>query len=185
MVWPFLVALGIGAQGGRVQYAGPATQEPATQVMSPTVVASWYVQQDADRLNRLQLVVLWRGTPAWWRHGGCIGSCGSADMTIQYGSVHLTLRYDPIKRTATVNGRDIALHTDNVLFVDGVDAPDGPTVFRTSHIDPRMPGTFGQIGTTLGKSQEILDYMQCRARSGIPTVDAQLAPMCITNLGRQ
>src|SRR5262245_41787455 len=158
---------------------------PATQVMSPTVVASWYVQQEPNQPNRLQLVVLWRGTPAWWRRGSCIGSCGNADYVIQYGSVQLTLRYDPVKQTATVNGREIALHTDNVLYVDGVDTPDGPTVFRTSHIDPRMPGTFGQIGTMLGNSQEILDYMQCRARSGIPPVDGQLAPMCITNLGHQ
>jgi hypothetical protein len=180
MMCAFLVAIGINAQGPFVQNA-----MSSTQVMSPTVVASWYVQQEANQPNRLQLVVLWRGTPAWWRQPGCIGSCGDADPTVQYGSVHLTIRYDPVKRIATVNGRDIVLHADNVLYVDGVDAPGGPTAFRTSHIDPRMPGTFGQIGTMLGNSQAILDYMQCRARSGIATVDAALATMCLTNLGRQ
>jgi hypothetical protein len=179
IIWACLVAIGINAQGPSVQ------NEPATQVMSPTVVASWYVRQARNQPNRLQLVVLWRGTPAWWNHPGCIGSCGAADYTVQYGPVDLTLRYDPVKRIARVNGRDIDLRTDNVLYVDGVDAPGGPTVFRTSHIDPRMPGTFGQMGSMLGNSQEILDYMQCRALSGIATVDARLATMCITNLGRQ
>jgi hypothetical protein len=179
-MWAFLVAIGIDAQGPFVQDA-----MPATQVMSPTVVASWYVQQERGQPNRLQLVVLWRGAPAWWKQPGCIGSCGDADYTVQYGSVHLTVRYDPVRRTATVSGRNIDLRTDNVLYVDSVDAPGGPTVLRTSHIDPRMPGTFGQIGTMLGNSQEILEYLQCGARSGIPAVDSRLTTMCLTNLGRQ
>jgi hypothetical protein len=180
MIWAFLIAIGIDAQGPFGQNA-----MSSTQVMSPTVVATWYAQQQPNQPNRLQFVVLWRGSAAWWRRGGCIGSCGDADYTVQYGSVHLTLRYDPDKATAAVNGRNVDLRTDNVLYVDNVDAPGGPTVLRTSHIDPRMPGTLGQIGTMLGNSHEILDYMQCGARSGVPAVDAGLATMCLTNLGRQ
>jgi hypothetical protein len=153
--------------------------------MSPTVVATWYAQQEAKGGNRLQLVILWRGSVAWWAHPGCIGSCGRPDYTVEYGSVRLTVRLDAVKDSVTINGRDIALRGDNVLYVDSVDAPVGPRFLRTSHIDPQMPGTFGQIGSLLAKSQEVMDYMQCGARRGDAAFDVRLALMCITNLGRQ
>jgi hypothetical protein len=118
-------------------------------------------------------------------HPGYIGRLDSPDYTIQYGSVRLTIRFDPVKQSVTVNDRDIVMRGDNVLYVDNVDAPSGPRFLRTSHVDPRMPGTFGQVGSVLASSQEIMDYMQCGARRGDPTFDARLALMCITNLGRQ
>jgi hypothetical protein len=180
LIWAILAASAMQAQAAHVENMGVMTQ-----VMSPTVVASWYVQQETDGSNRLQLLVLWRGTPAWWRQPGCIGSCGNKDYTVQYGPVQLSLRYDPARASVTVNGHDIALRDDNVLYVDSVDGPGGVRLLRTSHIEPHIAGAGGQIGTMLGNSHEILDYMQCGARSGIAALDARLATMCMTNLGRQ
>jgi len=180
LIWAIVAASAVYSQAAHVENKGVMTQ-----VMSPTVVASWYVQQETDGSNRLLLLVLWRGTPAWWRQPGCIGSCGTTDYTVQYGPVQLSLRYDSARASVTVNGRDIALRGDNVLYMDSVDAPGGARFLRTSHIEPHIPGAGGQIGTMLGNSHEILDYMQCGARSGIATLDATLATMCMTNLGRQ
>jgi hypothetical protein len=157
----------------------------ATGIMSPTVVATWYVQQETGGTNRLELVILWRGNVAWWEQPGYIGGSGNTDYTIQYGSVRLSVRFDPMKLSATVNGHDIALRGDNVLYVDDVDSPGGPRFLRTSHIDPHMPGSFGQIGSLLANSDDVMDYMQCGARRGNPTADAKLALVCMTNLGRQ
>jgi hypothetical protein len=165
--------------------AGNVSVSATTAIMSPTVVATWYAHREGTGANRLQLVILWRGSVAWWAQPGCIGSCGSADYTVKYGSVRLTVQFDPVKESVTVNGRDIALRGDNVLYIDSVDAPVGPRFLRTSHIDPQMPGTFGQIGSLLANSHEVMEYMQCGARRGDAAVDARLAVMCITNLGRQ
>jgi hypothetical protein len=59
MIRALVVAIGIDAQGPFVQSA-----TSSTQVMSPTVVASWYVEREPNQPNRLQLVVLWRGASA-------------------------------------------------------------------------------------------------------------------------
>jgi hypothetical protein len=47
--------------------------------------------------------------------------------------------------------------------------------------------TFAQIGLSLRESREILDYLQCDAKSENPVVDHQLSlsMMCLTSLGRQ
>jgi hypothetical protein len=149
-------------------------------------VASWYAAPQADRSDALQLVVLWRGRPAWWQQPGCIGGCGAGtDYVIEYGHVRLTLRYDAASSSVLVNGRTILLRGDNVLYVDTVDTAREPRITRTSHIDPRMPGTPGQIGPTLARSREVIDYLQCHARTGDAATDARLSTMCLTNLGRE
>src|SRR5215472_6673777 len=86
MMCALLLAMQLAGQSAHARYANASTA-----IMSPTVVASWYAQQEADGSNRLQLVVLWRGNPAWWRQPGCVGSCGNEDYTVQYGSVDLTV----------------------------------------------------------------------------------------------
>lgn len=174
-----LVAAAAINQSGHVVYHGAATQ-----VMSPTVVATWYARGENDSTNRLLLVILWRGSTAWWRQPGGIRIDGD-NYSIVYGFVRLTVRYDSKEERVSVNGRDVALGGDNVLYVDNVDAGGGPTFVRTSRIDFHMPGTVGQIGSMLGHSDEILKYMQCDARAGNPKLDAELASMCLTNLGRR
>jgi hypothetical protein len=124
-------------------------------------------------------VILWRGSAAWWKQpGGVVVRSREGDTPtetrIEYGRVRLS-----------VNGDEVTLGGNNLLCVDQVDSPGGPKVVRAFRIDSRMPGSAGQIGSMLGQAPQVLPYLQCDARTGNPTFDAQLASMCLTNLGRR
>ena len=86
----------------------------------------------------------------------------------------------------TINGREVHLGTDNVVYVDDVDAPAGARVVRTSRIPSTLPASEGQIGLAIRDVPEIVAYLKCDAR----TSDAQRQMMieqvaaCIVTLGR-
>jgi hypothetical protein len=158
-----------------------------TMVMSPTVVATWFPQQQPDGSDQLKLLVLWRGSPGWFLQPGSIRG-DKARQIIQYGTVRLTLDYSIGSPIAVVNGTRIPLGaqgTDNVLYVDNVDAPAGLKLRRTGHIPERMPGSGQQLGVAIRDSKDVVDYLQCHARSESPRTQAYIERLCLVNLGRE
>ena len=85
-----------------------------------------------------------------------------------------------------INGRELHLGTDNVVYVDDVDALTGARVVRTSHIPSTLPGSEGQIGMAIRDVPEVVAYLKCDARAA----DAQRQMMienlaaCVVTLGR-
>jgi hypothetical protein len=84
---------------------------------------------------------------------------------------------------ATIQGKQVTLAKDNVVFVDDVDVPDGPRVTGTMSVDRVMPGSAGQIGLVLKKSREIMSFLRCDATlPGVPG-RAMLEGLCLQNIG--
>jgi hypothetical protein len=159
-------------------------------MISPTVFATWVTERFGNDSEQLRLLVLWRGTPGWYlvpggRIGGSSGGRAGTHWTIEYGDVHLTLD-SGAGDAVTINGREVHLGTDNVVYVDDVDAIAGPRVVRTSRMPSKMPGSAGQIGLAIRDLPEVVTYLQCGARAS----DAQRQMMieklaaCVVSLGR-
>jgi hypothetical protein len=161
-----------------------------TTIISPTVVATWATERAGKGSEQLRLLVLWRGSPGWYfvpggRIGGSSGGRGGTHSTIEYGDVHLTLD-SGADDTVFVNGREVHLGTDNVVYVDDVDATGGARVVRTSRIPSKMPGSAGQIGLAIRDLPEIVTYLQCDARASDPQRQKMIdmTSACIISLGR-
>src|SRR4051812_47552789 len=67
----------------------PETAEPrrvggssGSGVVSPAVVATWIVREEPESLPKLELLVLWRGTPGWFMSGDSQGSSVSGSSQL-------------------------------------------------------------------------------------------------------
>ena len=179
-----VLAVVIGLQSAPTHSSGGGNT-----MISPTVFASWVTERVGNGPVQLRLLVLWRGTPGWFFVGGgriATSSDGARTLlTIEYGAVRLKLSHGA-GDTISVNGREVHLGTDNVVYVDDVDAPAGARVVRTSRIPSNLPGSEGQIGLAIRDVPEIVAYLKCDARAS----DAQRQMMiedsaaCIVTLGK-
>ena len=159
-----------------------------TAPVSPSVMATEMTVVDAAGRGTLQLLILWRGSPGWFRQGGGTGgggSMGPGQTTIRsewisQGGVDLTVRFDPAARKVWIQDREIALDDANVVLVDGVDSPAGPQVVRTLRIDPdyettMVPAPYSRsmgrgtqmraqpvpAQTFIRRSPELIEFLQC------------------------
>jgi hypothetical protein len=157
--------------------------------ISPTVFATWLTERIGNDPEQLRLLILWRGTPGWYfvpggRIGGTSSAAGTHD-TIEFGDIRLTWDYGA-GDAVTINGRDVHLGTDNVVYVDDVDAQAGARVVRTSRIPSQMPGSAGQIGLAIRDVPDLVTYLQCDARASDPRRQMLIDRLsaCIVSLGR-
>jgi hypothetical protein len=161
-----------------------------TAPVSPSVMATELGAVDASGRGTLQLLILWRGTPAWFLRGGGSSSSGGGGSAgpgsgtifnhwISQGGVNLTVRFDPAARKVWIQDKELALDEANVVLVDGVDLPAGPRVVRTLRIDPEyettmepppyaMPGRGPQmrarpvpVQVFIRRSSELIEFLQC------------------------
>ena len=139
----------------------------------------------------LELLVLWRGSPGWFRRplpgSGRVsfddvsvfsrpegnGGDGTAvriesRVAIEQGGVTLELRFDAENATVYVQGQRFPLDGDNVILVDDVDGAGGPQVTGALRIDPEFtvtrfaePRFSGGIELLLRRSQAMLDFLRC------------------------
>jgi hypothetical protein len=158
-------------------------------MISPTVFATWITQRVGNDAEQLRLLVLWRGTPGWYGvPGGKIDGASSAagtHWTIEKGDIRLTVDYGAGDAVA-INGRDVHLGTDNVVYVDDVDAPGGARVIRTSRIPSQMPGSAGQIGLAIRDIPDLVTYLRCDARAADPQRQMMIENLgaCVVTLGK-
>ena len=161
----------------------------ASLMLSPTVVATWFADQPVGaHRGHLQLLVLWRGTPAWFLTGdgdvrGGSHRTNGTQQTVQFGDVVLRLSFDPKEQVAVIQGKRVDLKEDNVVFVDDVDSREGPRVVSTMKLGPAMPGSPGQLGEMLAPNRAIVDYLRCDAKAPTGRDQAVLDKMCLQNLG--
>lgn len=125
-----------------------------TAPVSPSVMATDMCVVDPAGRGTLELLILWRGSPGWFRksagsasgggQGGSVGGGPSPMLRsewISQGGVNLTVRFDPASRKVWIQDKELALDDANVVLVDGVDSPEGPHVVRTLRIDPEYQTT--------------------------------------------
>ena len=157
-------------------------------MISPTVFASWVTERVGNDPEELRLLVLWRGTPGWFFvGGGRIGLSSGRPRShriIEYGDVRLTLDYG-VDDAVAINGHEVHLGADNVVYVDDVDAPAGARVVRTSRIPSTLPSA-AQIGLAIRDVPEVVRYLQCEARAadGQRQMMIEMVAACAITLGR-
>jgi hypothetical protein len=179
-----MLVVAIGLQSAPARSSGGGNT-----MISPTVFASWVTERVGNGPEELRLLVLWRGTPGWFFvGGGRIGLSSGKPRThriIEYGDVRLTLDYGEDDAVA-INGREVHLGTDNVVYVDDVDAPTGARVVRTSRVPLKMPGSAGQIGLAIRGVPEVVAYLKCEARAPDPQRQTMIEMLaaCVVTLGR-
>ncbi len=162
--------------------------QSATQVVSPTVMATW-VASVTDGARVLQVLVLWRGTPGWFARGGG-GVSGGGDgrrysSTLRYGGLELQLEFDFESRIATIQGNRVELRDDNVIVVDGVDTSGSLRVVRTLRVEPSMTqGNVPRIGDVISRSPEALTFLQCDTRLTDPIQQKAADIVCASVLGK-
>ncbi len=153
----------------------------ATMPVSDSVVAMYAGQPVEPGMQRLQLLVLWRGEPGWFgRSGSRGGSGGNGDfysIRSEHGGVELQADIDFRTERITVLGQAFDLRTSNIILIDGVGG------------QPRVVGTLGvqaqvqvvnQTGTSffsylsaLFEQPEIKTFLRCDQRASIPVSVSQ------------
>jgi hypothetical protein len=136
-----------------------------TAPVSPSVMATDMCVVDAAGRGTLELLILWRGSPGWFRKsagaasgGGQSGSMGGGPSPMirsewmSQGGINLTVRFDPAARKVWIQDKELALDEANVVLVDGVDSQEGPHVVRTLRIDPEYQTTLDVLpGGPMGR----------------------------------
>ena len=155
---------------------GLAGSTGGTAPVSLSVLATDMCSVDAAGHGVLELLVLWRGTPGWFRKegGDASASGGGGSMSpdrktvrtawVSQGGVSLNARFDPAAQKAWIQDKEIDLGDSNVVLVDGVDSAAGPQVVRTIRIDPEYetaPRTPMPVQNFIRRSPELVEFLQC------------------------
>ncbi len=132
-----------------------------TTVVSPVAVATVISEGGAT----LDLMVIWRGAPGWYRRQGqhsegAGGSTRSTRVWAVYGDLQLDVELDFSSRVAVVGGHRVTLGTNNVVFVDGAGSRK-TTVSKMLTIDGRMPAGYPDIFPLLGRLPDAVTELRC------------------------
>lgn len=160
-----------------------------SRVASPTVVASWASHENDLNGSATTLLVLWRGTPGWFTKGehnagGTSQSGSGGDSSFQYvtqGGLTFAIELDYQKKIAKILNQEIALTATNVVLVDFVDSPNGPTIVGSRWVEPAPSGQMSArdpIAAMVRRSSELFDYLRCDLSVPDPAMQAMLAMVC-------
>ena len=161
--------------------AGGSSSVPNV-IVSPSVIAS-AVATGTHTGARLDLLVLWRGSPAWFMKGSGQRSSGGGNectvrVSLSRGDLTFSLALDRTTRVLEIQGKTVSMGQDNVVFVDKVDSPEGPQVVKTLTIDPVLTEPLIRIQSVLRRSPEILSFLQCDVRVADPKQQGYFDQLC-------
>jgi len=151
----FLAAQSGGSSGG-------------SAVMSPSVIGSSIITRDRSGAGKLELLVLWRGSPGWFMRrtglgGSSMGGGGFGTLSVRQGGLHLTATFDPTTRVARVLDEDVPLKDSNVILVDQVDDQSGPRILKTLKVETPL-GNSNILNHFILATPELLDYLRCQSQ---------------------
>ena len=168
------------------------TSAGSNRVISPAVVAYWQQHDTGDGTGRLDLLVLWRGTPGWFTRGN--GTSGSgrtsggfgqwhAAHAMTYGDISLVIElqssskdFDPATTIVKILDRDIPLRDTNVVLIDGVDSGKA-TIIRTLRVEPQFVGS-DPVAAVVKRSPELFEFLQCDATLPDPQMQSMMTFLC-------
>jgi hypothetical protein len=160
---------GVILRAGKTSGSGP---------VSPSVIATEMCAIDAEGHGTLELLVLWRGSPGWFKRGGDGGGSGGGGSTLpagraevrtewlSQGGVSLSVRFEPASRKVWIGNQEIDLNDANVVLVDDVDAEAGLRVAGVLRIDPAFEPQPAPVPVQrfIRRSPELVDYLRCDVR---------------------
>jgi hypothetical protein len=161
-------------------------------VVSPVAVAGWFTSRDGAGTERLDLLVLWRGSLGWGLRGQSSGASGGGGMgsrrgmTVQYGGRSLYAALDAASvggRTAQIEDAKITLGDHNVVLVDEVDSASGPRVVKTLRVDAALPEP-RRIDLVIARSPELVAYLRCDLKLPDPKQQAMMDVVCARLTGK-
>lgn len=182
-------AIDTGPSGPPPRPAGPSSGS-ADGVLSPVVVGGWFTTSDGAGHERLDLLVLWRGSLGWALGGqqsgggGGGGSSGRRGMTIRRGDLSLHALLDAGGRACEIQGTPVPLGDDNVVLVDDVDSAGGPKVIKTLRIEPDLPEP-RRIDAAIRRSPELVSYLRCDLKLPDARQQAMMDVLCSRYTGKQ
>jgi hypothetical protein len=157
----------------------PGPTEVGSLPISPAVMATFIAHGEPQPAPvpphtltgpmTLDLLVLWRGAPAWFLEGDhSSGSSwgdasGHVNVRLEQAGVVLDISLDKQNGTARIAGRDLVLGDANVVLVDGVGLPEGPNVVGTQSVDPLTEPLPDGLYIILRRAPDLLPFMQCGA----------------------
>ena len=195
----FTADLSAQARGFRGGGGGTST----SRVVSPTVVASWASHEHYADGSVITLLVLWRGTPGWFAKrgrgggsgGGGAGSGASGSYAYQYmtqGGLTFMMEFDYDKRIVKILNQEISLKETNVVLVDFVDSPNGPTIVGYRWIEPAPPpppvvpgAVLDPIAGVISRTPELFEYLQCDLKVSDPAMSMFMPIVCGQMRGQQ
>ena len=177
----FLAALLSSAAQPQQPVRTPATTR--TKSMSGSTVAT-LVTQDGSAVD---LLVLWRGTPGWFMTPDYQPSRGGSgprfEGTLFFGGRLVNWDIDFITRVAHIAGSRLELKNQNVVLVDGIDAPAGPRIVKTLTIEADPSVDSPDIGPLVWRIPELAAYLQCDQHFSDQSVQALHALACLPVTG--
>ena len=190
--WPVLLpafALCLTAEAAEPQRVA---MSQGSGPVSPAVVGTWIVNEAPGASPRLELLVLWRGTPGWFMQGesgeattggSTVGRDGAvvAVQQLNYGDVRLGLEFEQKQGVVRLMGQEIPLQSANVVLVDDVDGPNGPSLAGTRHVDPELPESpesSPPIPVILRRSPDLVDFLRCDAKVPDSSVQPMFDALC-------
>jgi hypothetical protein len=135
------------------------------RVVSPRVVATY-----VTRGPRLALLVLWRGSPGWFRGDGSAGGTSRSTaaggfydqiLTVVMGDVTLKVEIHHTDGTAQILGRTIQLDLANTVLVDGVDSPSGPEIVSVGGMDPALTKAPDPLPLLFARTPQLDEFLRC------------------------
>jgi hypothetical protein len=170
----------------RAQGAGAAliSGGGSSHVVSASVMVAYHVHPGTDGADVLDLLVLFRGSPAWFNRTGRSGilsggksSTGTGHTVVSYwaqaGGITATFETDAelptvhlsvASSTGTFFDRQIVPSETNVVLVDGVDG--GQPMATTQLIDPRLERNGDAVASVMKRSPALFEFLRCDA--GVP-----------------
>jgi hypothetical protein len=176
-----LLSLVGAASGQRSTYSSDMA---STQVVSPVALATLMTRSEVRGQPReLALLVIWRGTPAWFINPGSAnresggGGPDSVWVKIQRGDLAFELDLNVKTRAATIQGHTLDLRDANVILLDEVDTAAGPKVAATLRIDPAIDDE-KRLELVLRRSPQIVSFLRCDVTLADPGLQRAIARVC-------
>jgi hypothetical protein len=172
------------SQGPGSQYT-PDLVVGETQIVSPTVVATW-----ARTGTRLDGAVLWRGRRGWFadsrgRHESGGGKGGAIHSEIVYGGLRLNMDIKDGRVAVGLDGAAVGRPTaDNIVLVDHVDEGRGQWTIESLSIPPDLPTADVRLHDVLRMSPRLVAFLQCDIRSADAREQAAFDRLCAQVVAR-
>jgi hypothetical protein len=91
------------------------------------------------------------------------------------------MEFDYDKRIVKMLKQEISLDTANVVLVDFVDSPSGPTIAGQRWVDPLPPGQVSavdSIAAVIKRAPELFEYLRCDITLSDPLMKRMMPIIC-------
>jgi len=154
---------------------------PAGGVTQPVSEAALATTISEDGVT-LDLLIVWKGAPGWFHQMPRAESAGGSGRTyhesLTYGNLQLDVQFNFATRVAQIMGHRVALGTDNVVLVDGVDVQGRSRIAGTLTIEATLSDSHPDVTPLIARSSQIANYVDCGAKPPTPGPIADMSDWC-------